>query len=174
VLPDGSTNKLITGKLSTIEEIAAQSSLILVLARDTNDGNSQAAASIELRLQPTDAKIPFSQPWLDSVERKIVRLFPFVHRNNDSSKPPMRPYLCNLCVSENLRGLGIGRALCRLVEAIACQQWGYDHLYLHVDPSNDAARILYEKEGYKDVGKRWSVIWAGGADGIGYYVKKLR
>jgi ribosomal protein S18 acetylase RimI-like enzyme len=174
VLPDGSMSRLITGKLTNIEEIAAQSSLILVLARDTNDGNVQAAASIELRLQPTDAKIPFSQPWLDSVERKIVHLFPFVHRNNDYSKQPMRPYLCNLCVSENLRRLGIGRALCRLVEAIASQQWGYDHIYLHVDPSNDSARMLYEKEGYKDVGKRWNVMWAGGADGIGYYAKKLR
>jgi hypothetical protein len=34
--------------------------------------------------------------------------------------------------------------------------------------------MLYENEGYKDVGKRWNVMWAGGADGIGYYAKKLR
>jgi ribosomal protein S18 acetylase RimI-like enzyme len=35
---------------------------------------------------------------------------------------------------------------------------------MHVDPSNDAAQTLYEKEGYVNVGKRWSVMWAGGAD----------
>lgn len=176
VLPDGSLcNKLpTTQNQSTLEEIAASSSLILVLARNTQDGALQAAASVELRLQPTDAKIPFSQPWLDNIERKLVRLFPFVNKSKDSTKPPLRPYLCNLCVSESLRNLGIGRALCRIVEAIASQQWGYDHLYLHVDPENTAARTLYEREGYKDVGRRWSVLWAGGADGIGYYTKKLR
>ena len=163
-----------TQKRLTSEEIAATSSLILILARMTEDNNPQVAASVEIRLQPTDAKIPFSQPWLDNLERKLVHLFPFVNKNKDSTKPPLRPYLCNLCVSESLRNLGIGRALCRIVEAIASQHWGYDHLYLHVDPDNDGARILYEKEGYEDVGKRWSVLWAGGSDTIGYYMKKLR
>lgn len=175
VLPNGyAKDFLVSEKQSTLEDIAAQSSLILVLARVAPDGNMQAAASVELRLQPTDAKIPFSQPWLDNLERKMVRLFPFVNQNNDSTKSPLRPYLCNLCVSESLRNLGIGRALCRIVEAIALYQWGYDHIYLHVDPSNDTARKLYETEGYRDVGKRWNVLWAGGADGIGYYVKKLK
>lgn len=174
VSPDGSISQLLEQKQSTTEEIAAKSSLILLLARVTLNNTLEAAASVELRLQPTDAKIPFSQPWLDNAERKLVRLFPFVNKNRDLTKPPLRPYLCNLCVSANLRNLGIGRALCRIVESIAKQHWQYDHIYLHVDPSNDAARTLYEKEGYKDVGKRWSVLWAGGADGIGYYVKKLR
>lgn len=174
VLSDGSIDRSIkTHDRSTLEEIAAQSSLILVLATTTPTG-LKAAASVELRLQPTDAKIPFSQPWLDNTERKIVRLFPFTSRNNDSKNPPLRPYLCNLCVSENCRAMGIGRALCRIVESIASQHWGYNHLYLHVDPDNVAARTLYEKEGYKDVGKRWNVMWAGGSDRIGYYVKRLR
>ena len=174
VLPDGSVVKSIkTNDQSTLEEIAAQSSLILVLATATPVGLN-AVASVELRLQPTDAKIPFSQPWLDNAERKIVRFFPFTSRNSDSGNPPLRPYLCNLCVSEKCRGMGIGRTLCRIVESIASQHWGYNHIYLHVDPDNAAARTLYEKEGYKDVGKRWNVMWAGGSDRIGYYVKKLR
>ena len=176
VLPDGSIDQSSeTLEPSAAEKIAAQSSLILVLARGTPSKDLEVAASVEVRLQPTDAKIPFSQPWLDDLERRLVRLFPFVNKgNNASSKSPLRPYLCNLCVGEPLRNLGVGRALCRVVEAIASQQWGYDHVYLHVDPSNDAARTLYEKEGYVDVGKRWSVMWAGGADEIGYYVKKMR
>ena len=69
--------------------------------------------------------------------------------------------------------MGIGRALCRIVEAIARDKWGYSHIYLHVDPTNNAARALYETEGYVDVGKRWNVLWAGGANEISYYVKRL-
>jgi len=184
VLPDGSlreTSKAPNMQSSSLEDIAAQSSLILTLARWLPNNELEVSATVELRLQPTDAKIPFSQPWLDNLERRLVRLFPFVSKGNESTKsvasakstPPLRPYLCNLCVSSSLRNLGIGRALCRIVEAIASQQWGYDHIYLHVDQSNDSARTLYEKEGYVDVGRRWNVLWAGGADEIGYYVKKL-
>ena len=179
---------------SSLEEIAARSSLILTLARPSSesgeDDNMEAVASVELRLQPTDAKIPFSQPWLDVIERRLVNLLPFVKedhnessdnqstdttnsKNNNQSRPPLRPYLCNLCVSSSLRSLGIGRALCRIVEAIARDKWGYSHIYLHVDPTNDAARTLYETEGYVDVGKRWNVLWAGGANEISYYVKRL-
>ena len=40
-------------------------------------------------------------------------------------------------------------------------------MYLHVDLTNDAARGLYERDGYVDV------VWAGGANEIIYYVKKL-
>jgi len=183
----------------SLEEIAARSSLILTLARpssengeDDGDDDMETVASVELRLQPTDAKIPFSQPWLDVIERRLVNLLPFVNEDNNEStkssddqstdttsknshqsRPPLRPYLSNLCVSSSLRSLGIGRALCRIVEAIARDKWGYSHIYLHVDPTNDAARNLYVTEGYVDVGKRWNVLWAGGANEISYYVKRL-
>jgi len=168
---------------TSYEEIAARSSLILALARPTSDQNEEmeVVASVELRLQPTDAKIPFSQPWLDKLERRLVKSFPFATTKEDDNdnimsihtNPPLRPYLCNLAVTPTLRGLGIGKTLCRIVESIASQKWGYNHLYLHVDPNNIEAVTLYEKEGYVDVGKRWNVIWAGGAEDISYYVKKL-
>ena len=186
------------GKEATLEDIAARSSLILALARPVVDSSGEesmeVAASIEVRLQPTDAKIPFSQPWLDKLETRLVRLIPFAkddpapisttNKSNPSDNdttlskgntknPPLRPYLCNLCVSSSLRSLGIGRALCRIVEAVANEKWGYSHMYLHVDPTNDAAMGLYEKEGYKDVGRRWNAIWAGGANEISYYVNRL-
>ena len=202
-----------TRKESTVEEIAARSSLILTLARPSQrmyvekgekigvEGEIEVVATVELRLQPTDAKIPFSQPWLDTFERRLALLFSFM--GDESSRvsatnksvsldgttaaedlteispigncynAPLRPYLCNLCVAPSLRSLGIGRAMVRIVEAIAHQKWGYSHLYLHVDPSNEAARTLYEKEGYVDVGRRWNVIWARGANDIGYYMKVL-
>ena len=186
------------GKEATLEDIAARSSLILALARPVVDSSGEesmeVAASIEVRLQPTDAKIPFSQPWLDKLERRLVRLIPFAkddpapisttNKSNPSDNdttlsksntknPPLRPYLCNLCVSSSLRSLGIGCALCRTVEAVANEKWGYSHMYLHDDPTNDAAMGLYEKEGYKDVGRRWNAIWAGGANEISYYVNRL-
>ena len=199
VVPDNDTSKIDSLNESdrTLEDIASRSSLILALARHASpDGGKEmeVVASVELRLQPTDAKIPFSQPWLDSLERRLVRSFPFLNSKlmtiatgdelvasddgstkveiGKSKNPPLRPYLCNLCVTPNLRSLGIGRALCRIVEAIAQQKWSHSHIYLHVDPTNNAARKLYEKEGYVDVGMRWNAIWAGGE--ISYYVKRLR
>ena len=178
---------------TSLEIIAAQSSIILVLAKPTDAGDMQSVASVEVRLQPTDAKIPFSQPWLDKIERRLARFFPFddsvpvttntmaaptavkteVNKNNKSKSAPLRPYLCNLCVSPSLRSLGIGRALCRIVEEISHKKWHYSHLYLHVDPDNNAAVSLYEKEGFVDVGRRWNASWNGGANKIGYYVKRL-
>jgi len=196
VVPEPTSKESIDTTTTTCEQIAARSSLILALARDKGEGEMEVVASIEVRLQPTDAKIPFSQPWLDNLERKLVRSFPFLKSSEamptmttnksltsneksiidtdvSSKNPPLRPYLCNLAVSPTLRSRGIGRALCRIVEAIAHEKWGYQHMYLHVDPENDAARNLYEKEGYVDVGQRWNVVWAGGAEGISYYVKRL-
>jgi GNAT superfamily N-acetyltransferase len=182
--------------ITSYEDIAARSSLILSLARPGDDNTMEVVASIELRLQPTDAKIPFSQPWLDKVERRLVSLIPFLQGSTltvtenkaatsysdrisgvvggNRHTRSLRPYLCNLCVSPSLRSLGIGRALCRIVEAISRERWAYSQIYLHVDPTNDAARTLYENEGYVDVGRRWNVIWSGGANEISYYVKKIR
>ena len=162
---------------TALEDIAARSSLIFSLSRPNSEGEMESVASIELRLQPTDAKIPFSQPWLDKIERRLARVLPFTMK--EEYKPskgvaPLRPYLCNLCVSPSLRSLGIGRALCRIVEAIARDIWRYNHIYLHVDPTNIAAKTLYENEGYVDVGRRWNAVWSGGAEEISYYVKKLR
>ena len=192
VVPESSLSSSSDTAQTSVEAIAAQSSLILVLARKTDKGEMQSAASVELRLQPTDAKIPFSQPWLDKIERRLARFFPFddavpvatnkmadpprakIEVTTKSKSAPLRPYLCNLCVSPSLRSMGIGRSLCRIVEAIARRKWEYSNLYLHVDPDNKAALSLYEKEGYVDVGRRWNAKWNAGANQIGYYTKKLK
>lgn len=127
-------------------------------------------ASIELRLQPCDAKIPFSLPWLDQLERRLGKLVGF----GGNKARDLQPYLSNLCVDERYRGKQIGKALCRIVEDIALSSWGYKKMYLHVDLDNIPARRLYENEGYKDVGKRWNPFWAGSAADIAYFVKKLQ
>lgn len=50
------------------------------------------------------------------------------------------------------------------------QVWrGFEGLYLHVDPTNEAAVKLYEKEGFKRCGKSWKPGWEGAAASISYY-----
>lgn len=156
---------------------AEKDSLILILSRPATAGDSQQTASttdivasIELRLQPCDAKIPFSLPWLDRVER---RMGSFIGLGMEKGSADMQPYLSNLCVDERYRGKKIGRALVRAVENIAKTNWGYNRIYLHVDEDNKAALNLYKSEGYRDVGHRWNPFWSGQAADIGYYVKTL-
>lgn len=165
---------------SDVEEIAEKSSVIIALARkpkqqngnnNVDDQKIDVIATVELRLQPTDAKIPFSQPWFDKLERRLEQIF---SKNNQQKQPiTLKPYLSNLCVDEKARGRQIGKALCRVVECIARDSWNYNHVYLHVDLENVAALNLYRSEGYNDVGIRWNPFWAGKASEIGYYVKKL-
>jgi len=147
---------------------AEQESLVLVIARQTTDTNRDGGdviATIELRLQPCDAKIPFSIPWLDRVERSLW--------NMEKKSTELQPYLSNLCVDEKFRGQRIGRGLVRCVENIAKTCWGYNRIYLHVDEDNLPALNLYKSEGYRDVGHRWNPFWSGEASNIGYYVKSL-
>lgn len=155
-------------------------SLVLILARTTVDAagnrsnsNIEVIASIELRLQPCDAKIPFSIPSLDRVERRIGSLFGLGKIDNSVGSNNLQPYLSNLCVNEKFRGQKIGRGLVRCVENISKTCWGYNRMYLHVDEDNLAAVNLYKSEGYRDVGFRWNTFWSGGASDIGYYVKSL-
>ena len=144
---------------------AERESIVLVLARQTTDDSIDVIASIELRLQPCDAKIPFSIPWLDRVERKLWKM--------EKNSNDLQPYLSNLCVDEKFRGQKIGRGLVRCVENIAKTCWGYNRIYLHVDEDNLSALNLYKSEGYRDVGHRWNPFWSGDASKIGYYVKSL-
>ena len=158
------------------EKIAETSSLILALARKNENsslGGIDVLATVELRLQPTDAKIPFSYPWLDTLERNIAKHFFSNQPIDDNGIHQLQPYLSNLCVAENARGRRIGKALVRCVESIAKNSWGFSKLYLHVDLQNVAAYSLYKKEGYQDVGSRWNPFWAGSAADIDYFVKPL-
>ena len=157
------------------KNLAAKSSLILVLGREKEPGNKnnheiEAIATVELRLQPTDGKIPFSEPWFDRIERSLAKALKMDVKPKDMH---LQPYLSNLCVDESVRGRQIGKAMCRCVERIASDSWGREKIYLHVDLENVPALNLYKSEGYEDVGSRWNPFWAGQASEIGYYTKNL-
>jgi GNAT superfamily N-acetyltransferase len=97
---------------------------------------------MQLFFKPCDAKIPFSLPWLDRIERRIAATVGIGADSGD-----LQPYLSNLCVDENFRGKKIGRALVRCVEDVAKTSWGMSRIYLHVDEENIAALSLYCSEG---------------------------
>ena len=153
---------------------ASQAALVFVMAQPKKDGDSghTVVASVELRLELTDGKIPFSLPWLDRAERRFASLIGWSKDKHASAD--LQPYLSSLCVDPAFRNRGLGRALVHCCEDVARMCWGYDRLYLHVDPDNTAAVRLYESEGYYQVnGVRWNPFWAGPAAEIGYYVKEL-
>jgi ribosomal protein S18 acetylase RimI-like enzyme len=153
-----------------IAELAGRSSVVLALARSNAKHNDRldVIACVELRLQPCDAKIPFTLPWLDNLERRLGSVVGL----SSGSYQELQPYLSNLCVCECARGQGIGRALVRAVEHLS-RCWAYSRIYLHVDSDNLPAYNLYCSEGYRDVGRRWNPFWAGGSASICYFVKDI-
>lgn len=152
---------------------ASRSSLVFVVAQTKKDSGYDILASVELRLELTDGKIPFSLPWLDRAERRFASWFGWFD-NKHSSSIDLQPYLSSLCVDEAFRKRGLGRALVHCCEDVARICWGRDRMYLHVDPDNTAAVQLYESEDYQQVyGVRWNPFWAGPAAEIRYYVKDL-
>ena len=48
-----------------------------------------------------------------------------------------------------MRRKGVARELVRLMEQIAKHEWGFERLYLHVDPLNEGAAALYESLGFE-------------------------
>jgi ribosomal protein S18 acetylase RimI-like enzyme len=161
------------GGKSRTEKIdeAQRHSLVLALARTSTDWHIDVVATVELRLQPCDAKIPFSLPWIDKFERRLAALVGF---GSAAGATDLQPYLSNLCVLEKYRGRKIGKALVRCLEDIVTTSWGYNRMYLHVDVDNLPALKLYTGEGYTDVGMRWNPFWAGKAAEIGYFVKTFK
>ena len=57
-------------------------------------------------------------------------------------------YLASMAVRRSAQRKGVGVALLDCVEGQA-QEWGFDHITLHVYEDNLPARALYEKRGYE-------------------------
>ena len=62
-------------------------------------------------------------------------------------------HILNICVSPDLRGEGFGYALMDKLVALA-RQLHADMMFLEVRPSNEAARRLYDKLGFNEIGIR--------------------
>ena len=62
-------------------------------------------------------------------------------------------HILNVCVSPDLRGEGYGYALIDRLIALA-RQLEADMMFLEVRPSNAAARRLYDKLGFNEIGVR--------------------
>ena len=62
-------------------------------------------------------------------------------------------HVLNLCISDKVRGLGLGRELLRHLLETAADR-GIDKVYLEVRPSNLAALNLYSSFGFEQVGVR--------------------
>lgn len=58
-----------------------------------------------------------------------------------------RAYIFNVCVASHRRRQGIAARLLRLAHFTAAEA-GVEYLYVHVEKGNEAARELYEAEGY--------------------------
>lgn len=82
-------------------------------------------------------------------------------------------HLLNLCVAPWQQGRGHGRAMLRRVMDEIRQQ-GAHTLFLEVRLSNDAARALYESEGFNEVGRRFDYYpAAGGREDALVYAREL-
>jgi len=62
-------------------------------------------------------------------------------------------HILNICVSPDMRGEGCGYALMDKLIALA-RQLHADMMFLEVRPSNEAARRLYDKLGFNEIGTR--------------------
>ena len=62
-------------------------------------------------------------------------------------------HILNICVNPDLRGEGYGYVLMDKLVAIA-RQLQADMMFLEVRPSNEAARRLYDKLGFNEIGIR--------------------
>jgi ribosomal protein S18 acetylase RimI-like enzyme len=71
-------------------------------------------------------------------------------RNDSPWQPRTKqyPYLSNLAVREEYRCRGIARKLLSTCERVV-SNWGFQEIYLHVLETNDPARRLYLRAGYR-------------------------
>ena len=104
----------------------------------------------------------FADPWSQSAvieAAKYGTLFLVAEQNSNvvgylGMKPVLdEGYISNVAVTASSRGKGVGSALLKKLDCYAKSN-GIKTISLEVRPSNTAAISLYEKFGYKLVGRR--------------------
>mmetsp|Transcript_59325 Transcript_59325/g.130283 ORF Transcript_59325/g.130283 Transcript_59325/m.130283 type:complete len:375 (-) Transcript_59325:170-1294(-) len=86
-------------------------------------------------------------------------------KENGGERCQPAPYFSNLCVAENCRRRGLGRAMLQLAEDIVTNVWGDTRLYLHID-EYEPSQGLYPSHGYVPVSPK-------AADGVTHMWREL-
>lgn len=104
----------------------------------------------------------YTHPWSEGIMRDCLRvgyscwvceLDGIVVGHAVMSVAVGEAHLLNLCVSPEWQGRGLGRRLLRRIFRIAGER-NADTLFLEVRTSNSPARVLYESEGFVEIGQR--------------------
>lgn len=118
---------------------------VICIAELNDEGEEEIVGIAEISLQPPDpyrTSAPFVIPL--EVKKYIAKL---------SNVPPPMPYISNVLIKREFRGLGYSKILMAACEGIA-REWGYTSIYLHVDAdvsSGAAAQNLYRGLGYESI-----------------------
>jgi ribosomal-protein-alanine N-acetyltransferase len=125
-------------------------------------GDLPAVAAVER------ASYPF--PWSEGIFRDCLRVG-YLCRVADLDREIVaygvlamgagEAHILNLCVSEDLRGRGVGRQMLMLLLERA-RQAGMEAVFLEVRPSNPRAIALYQSVGFVQVGLRKGYYQAEG------------
>ena len=68
-----------------------------------------------------------------------------------ATRAPTVPYVASLAIARDSRRKGLGRALVRACESIACREWGHDAMFLHCTTSNEQLLEMYRGFGYQQL-----------------------
>lgn len=109
------------------------------------------------RLYPTPGD-PAAADWLPPgqtsrvVATAAVSFDPISRETFQTLQPPDGDaYLCNIAVDPGFRRRGVARRVLAAAEGLAAAA-GFPRFYLHVRLGDEAARGLYDSEGYREVG----------------------
>jgi ribosomal-protein-alanine N-acetyltransferase len=142
----------------------------MIMATDHAKGNQEPLADVSMRLmldgdvssimQIEVRAYPF--PWTAGIFRDCIRAGYSCHVLLKDGKiaayvvmsiGAREAHILNICVCPEQRGKGYGRIMMHKMIALA-RQLQVDMMFLEVRPSNTAARRLYEKLGFNEVGIR--------------------
>ncbi|MBN1276601.1 MAG: ribosomal protein S18-alanine N-acetyltransferase [Deltaproteobacteria bacterium] len=107
--------------------------------------------------------VSFVSPWtLDSFKRELTNRYSYLW--TVTADKELFGYICfwmfageihimNIAVHPEMRGKGIGKSLLERVIQLGASE-GVDKVWLEVRPSNIAAIVLYQGEGFREIARR--------------------
>ena len=126
------TARRVGGRLQSGGVRRAPGETLLLAVRSSPD--RRVLGVVELSEQPRDGRVPGD-----------VRLPQW------ATRAPTVPYVASLAIARDSRRKGLGRALVRACESIACREWGHDAMFLHCTTSNEQLLEMYRGFGYQQL-----------------------